>query len=68
VGARVTRIGLDRLDRDPLHTDHKFSPSDIEAKRTGFDLRWLRITLRLEAQARLMSRRSRRRSVWLAAH
>jgi hypothetical protein len=35
VGARVTRIWLDRLDRDPLHTDHKFSPSDIEAKRTG---------------------------------
>jgi hypothetical protein len=24
VGARITRIGFDRLDCDPLHSDHRF--------------------------------------------
>ena len=46
VGACVTHIGFDRLDCDPLHTDHKCFPSYIEAKRPRFDLRWLRTTLR----------------------
>jgi hypothetical protein len=29
VGARVTHIGFDRLERDPLHTDHGFFLSQL---------------------------------------
>src|SRR5262245_55581884 len=46
VGARVTRVGFDRVNCDPLYSDHEVFPFlTISRSSTRFDQRWLRTSL-----------------------